>query len=179
MAKDNEINDSMVDDGPTQQGNHDGDIIGYSDNETLETRTIIYVDGQVRAGEPLVDKVESTDAKEGLKETTEIRYKTASGCGHVLHTGAEAGVACLSCQRLGREPLIICAECSKDPTNNNCYCYICRAPCCYDCRDNRWLDGQMRVVCKACIRSTLRLRILKAIIKWLLIAAGIYYLIMF
>lgn len=176
MEKDNEINDSMVDDEPTQQGSHNGDIEGSSDG--IEERTLIFLDGQLTSGtdDPIIDKTETTNAgEEGLEEITQIKIKSAS-CGHVLHTSAEAGLACNSCRRLHKEALVLCTECAKNPAN---VCYICNAPCCYQCRDERWLDGQMRIVCKACIRSTLRLRILKAIIKWLLILAGLYYLVRF
>lgn len=156
-------------------GSDNGDTSGDS-----ETRTLVYLDGQFKgqSDEPLVNKVETTSTEEdSLVETTEIRLKTASGCGHVLHTGSEAGIACLSCQRRGDEPLILCAECAKSSEN---ICYICNAASCYRCRrERRFIDGENRVVCRACIKSTLRLRLLKQLIKWLLIGAGIYYLIMF
>lgn len=149
-------------------------------SEGIETRTLIFLDGQFEGqpDEALVNKVETTNAEEGLKETTEIRLKAASGCGCILHTGAEAAVVCLSCRRLHKkEPLILCKECVQKPEN---ICYICSAACCYRCRrEKHFLDGEKRVVCKACVRSTLRLRLLKQIIKWLLIGAGIYYIIMF
>jgi hypothetical protein len=152
-----------------------GDIRGAS--EGIETRTLIFLDGQFegRADEALVNKVETTNAENGLKETTEIRLKAASGCGCILHTGAEAAVACLSCRRLRKEPLILCKECAQKPEN---ICYICTAASCYNCRrEKHFLDAEKRVVCKACVRSTLRVRLLKQIIKWLIIAAGIYYII--
>ena len=155
-----------------------GDMRDASDD--TENRTFIYLDGQFKGqkNELLINKVESTSIEEdSLRETTEIRLKTASGCGHVMHTSAEAGLACLSCQRLGNEPLILCIECAKDSGN---ICYFCNAAICHRCRrERRFIDGENRVVCKACIKSTLRLRLIKQLIKWLLIGAGIYYLIMF
>jgi len=179
MAKDVfQDSENIFDDQIAGQENLNGDDIeGASDG--LETRTLIFLDGQFNGqiDEALVNKVETTNAEEGLKETTEIRLKAASGCGCILHTAAEAAVVCLSCRRLHKEPLVLCKECIKKPEN---ICYVCNAACCYRCRrEKRFLDGQKRVVCKACLRSTLRLRLLKQIIKWLLIGAGIYYLIMF
>jgi len=177
MAKDIEVNGNIIDDQSTDWQEHNGDTERPSEG-TMETRTVIYIDGQYsgQADEPLVNKVETTSAEDGLIETTEIKLKTASGCGHVLHTGSEAGDACLSCRRLNQEPLIFCNECAKNPDN---LCYVCNSICCWKCRDERRVDGEMRVVCKACIRSTLRLKLLKQIIKWLFIAAALYYLVMF
>lgn len=179
MAKDDtQDNGNVFDDQIASQENLNGDDIEGA-SEGIETRTLIFLDGQFNGqiDEALVNKVQTTDAEEGLKETTEIRLKTASGCGHVLHTGAEAGIVCLSCRRLHKEPLILCSTCAKDPAN---ICYICNAASCYRCRrEKHFIDGEQRVVCKACVKSTLRLKLIKQIIKWLLIGAGIYYIIMF
>jgi len=185
MAKDDIHDDENLLDaqiiGRENNNGDDGDSDSGKTSDDSEARTFIYLDGQFKgqSDELLVNKVETTSTEEdSLVETTEIRYKTASGCGHVLHTGSEAGVACLSCQRLGEEePLILCAECAKDSGN---ICYFCNAPVCYRCRRERpFIDGENRVVCKACIKSTLRIRRLKQLIKWLLIGAGIYYVIMY
>jgi len=177
MAKDEQNNAELPEKEATEQNDQDGDIIGSQDEEGMDVRTLIFLEGQVKAGEPLVDKAEITAAGDSYQETTQIKLKTASGCGHVLHTGAEAGLTCLSCQRIGRpEPKILCSECSKNPAN---ICYICSTPCCYACKDVRFIDGEMRIVCRACIRSTLRIRLLKQIIKWALIAAAIYFLLTF
>jgi len=180
MAEDNILdNENIFDDQINGQENlNSGDMKDASDDS--EVRTFIYLDGQFKGqrDELLVNKVETTSTEEdSLVETTEIRFKTASGCGHVLHTGSEAGVACLSCQRRGDEPLILCIECAKDSEN---ICYICNAATCYRCRrERRFIDGENRVVCKACIKSTLRIRFVKQLIKWFLIGAGIYYVIMY
>ena len=178
MGKDDILDsDNAVYDQTDGEQKLNGDIEGAS--EGIETRTLIFLDGQFMGerNEALVNKIETTNAEKGLQETTEIRLKTASGCGHVLHTAAEAGIACLSCKRLHKEPLILCSECAKSPEN---ICYVCNAACCYRCRrEKRFLDSEKRVVCKACIKSTLLIGLLKQIIKWFIIAAGIYYIIMF
>lgn len=180
MAEDNILDDENIFDDQIngQENNNSSDMQDASDD--TETRTFIYLDGQFKGqkDELLVNKVESTSIEEdSLRETTEIRLKTASGCGHVMHTSAEAGLACLSCQRRGDEPLILCIECAKDSGN---ICYFCNAAACHRCRrERRFIDGENRVVCKACIKSTLRIRFVKQLIKWLLIGAGIYYLIMY
>jgi hypothetical protein len=180
MAKDNICDDENSLD--TQiidpENNSGGDSEKTSDDS--EVRTFIYLDGQFKGqrDELLVNKIETTSTEEdSLVETTEIRLKTASGCGHVLHTGSETGIACMSCRRCGDEPLILCIECAKDDGN---ICYICNAAACYKCRRQRpFIDGENRVVCKACIKSTLRIRFVRQLIKWLLIGAGIYYVIMY
>lgn len=150
-----------------------GDIEDTS--EGLETRTLIFLDGQFK-GQPdelLVNKIETT----GLEERIEIRLKTATACGHVLHTGSEAGLRCVSCSRLGKkDPLIFCSECAKNPEN---ICFICNSVCCYLCRRQRRIDSENRLVCLACVKTTLRVELVKGLIKWLLIGAGILYLIMF
>jgi hypothetical protein len=166
-----EITDSDVPGGNDVEGAFDG----------LRTQTLIFLEGQFKgqANEPLVNKLKTTTADERSSlETTEIRLKAAAGCGHILHTSAEAGVACLSCGRLGKEPLLLCAECAKSHEN---VCYICNAAACYRCRRERRLtiDGEKRVVCEACIKSTLRIRLLKEIIKWLFIAGALYYVVKF
>jgi hypothetical protein len=178
MAKDIQPNGDIVNDQDIGQENHHDDIEGQLDDAGIQTKTLIYLAGQVKPGEPLIDKLETTTAEEeGLQEITEIRLRTASGCGHVVHVAAEAGLTCLSCQRMSRpEPRILCSECSKN--NPDVICHFCRAPVCYACRDQRWVDGEKRIVCRACL-STLRLRIVKTIIKWLLVAAAIYWLLRF
>ena len=176
IQADNEtINDSNPD--PKDFGD-DVDAIETSSDETMETRTRIFLDGPFTGGqdEVLVDKAETTTAENGLIETTQIRLKTASACGHILHTGSEAGLRCVSCNRLGKEPLILCSECAKNPDN---ICYVCNSVCCWQCRDERRIDGEKRIVCKACVKTTLRLKLIKQIVKWLLIAGAVYYIIMF
>lgn len=155
------------------------DVTGGFDG--LQEKTLIYLAGQFngQANEPLVDKCQTTSVQDcGSVETTEIRLKTANGCGHVLHTGAEAGVACLSCKRLHRrESLILCAECAKNALN---ICWLCNAASCYRCRrEKRFIDGEKRVICEACIKSTLRIGLLKQLIKWSIISGAIYYIITF
>lgn len=178
MGKDDILDsDIIVYDQTDGEQKLNGDIEGAS--EGIQTQTLIFLDGQFQGlpDEALVNKLETTYVENGLKEATQIRLKAASGCGCILHTGAEASVVCLSCRRLHKEPLILCKECAIKPEN---ICYICNAACCYRCRrEKRFLDSEKRVVCKACARSTLRLKLLKQIVKWLLIAAGIYYIIMF
>lgn len=179
MAKDEQNNVELPENEATEQNGQDGDIIGSHDDEGMDVRTLIFLEGQVKAGEPLVDKAEFTGGGDTYEEKTTIKLKTASGCGHIVHTAAEAGLTCLACQRLGRpEPHVLCSECSKNQ-NPAITCYICSTPCCYACRDIRFIDGEMRIVCCACIRSTLRIRLLKQIIKWALIAAAIYFLLTF
>jgi len=128
---------------------------GVSDN-VMANRTIIFVDGQVRANEPVVDKLETTIADNGLQEKTEIHLRTAA-CGHVVHTGAQAGSGCSSCARLGREPTILCNDCAKDDSGN--ICYICHTPCCFECRTRCRIDDEMRVVCRACVKVSLWLKL--------------------
>jgi len=88
MAKDVfQDSENIFDDQITGQENLNGDDIeGASDG--LETRTLIFLDGQFNGqiDEALVNKVETTNAEEGLKETTEIRLKAASGCGCILRS---------------------------------------------------------------------------------------------
>ncbi len=162
-----------------EQALGDDDIVGTCDG--LQEKTLIYIDGQFhgRTNELLVNKCQTTRVEDcGSVDTTELRWKTASGCGHVMHTGAEAGVACLSCRRLGREePLILCTDCAKNALN---ICWICNAACCYKCRRERPIvDGEKRVICEACIKSTLRIWLLKQLVKWLIVASAVYYLIKF
>ncbi len=177
MVKDEQNNVELPENEVAEQNDQDGDIIGSQDDEGMDVRTLIFLEGQVKAGEPLVDKAELTGGGDTYQETTTIKLKTSSGCGHVVHTAAEAGLTCLSCQRLGRpEPRTLCSECSKNPA---LICYICSTACCYVCRDTRFIDGEMRIVCRACTRSTLRIRLLKQMIKWALIAAAIYFLLTF
>jgi len=181
MAEDRIQDDENLIDAQIVEHEHiNGSDIEESCTDDSETRTLIYLDGQFKGqtDELMVNKVESTGSEDdAIIETTEIRLKAASGCGHILHISNEAGLACLSCRRLGKEPLILCAECAKSPEN---ICFICNAPCCYNCRrETRFIDGEKRVVCKACIKSTLRIRLLKQIVKWLLIGAGVLYVIMF
>lgn len=157
----------------------DDDVAGACDG--IQEKTLIYIDGQFkgRTNELLINKCQTTRVEDcGSVETTELRWKYASGCSHILHTGAEAGVACLSCRRLGREePLILCAECAKNALN---VCWICNAACCYKCRRERPIvDGEKRVICEACIKSTLRIWLLKQLAKWLIVAGAVYYLIKF
>ena len=176
MAEDIEPDGDIIDVQSAGQENGNDDIEAQPEDAGIQTKTLIYLDGQVKAGEPLVDKLETTTAEDGLQETTEIRLKSAD-CGHVVHTGSEAGVSCLSCRRLSKEePLILCAECAKNPDN---VCSICHTACCWECRDERLIDGEQKAVCKACIRSTLRLRMIKNIIKWLLVGAALYWLLRF
>ena len=171
-----QVNDDMTSNKPDPENLSD-DIDAPSDG-TMETRTQIFLDGQFKGetDEPLVNKVETTTAEDGLVETTEIRLKTAQ-CGHVLHTASEAGLSCMSCLRQRtKEPSILCSECAKNPDN---ICYVCNSVCCWQCRDERRIDGEKRVVCSACVRTTLRLKFVKQIVKWLLIAGALYYIIMF
>jgi len=177
MAKDIEDNDNMTNNNPDPENlGDDIDDIESSPHE-METRTRIFLDGPFTGGqdEVLVDKTETTSAEDGLVETTTIKLKTASGCGHLLHTASEAGLSCVSCARLHKEPLILCSECAKNPDN---ICFVCNSVCCWKCRRERRIDGEKRIVCEACVKSTLRLKLIKQIMKWFLIAAAIYYLIM-
>jgi len=177
MEDDVRVNGEITNARPAGRQEHNDDVEDATDAAgAIETRTIISLDGQFKGeiGEPLVNKVETTTAKDGLVETTEIRLKTAQ-CGHVLHTASEAGLSCVSCARLHKEPLILCSECAKNPDN---ICFVCNSVCCWKCRRERRIDGEKRIVCEACVKSTLRLKLIKQIMKWFLIAAAIYYLIM-
>ena len=179
MEDDVQINGEIPNAGPAGRQEHNDDVEDATDAAgAIETRTIISLDGQFRGepGEPIVNKTESTTAEDGLIESVDIKLKTASGCGHVLHTGNEAGLRCVSCCRLRKEPLILCSECAKNPDN---ICFVCNSVCCWKCRRERRIDGENRLVCLACVKSTLRLKRFKLIIKWLLVAAAIYYLVMF
>jgi len=179
MEDDVRVNDDITHDKTASQHEHIDDVGNASDDVgAIETRTIISLDGQFKGepGEPLVNKTESTTAEEGLVESINIKLKTASGCGHVLHTGNEAGLRCVSCGRLDKEPLILCSECAKNADN---ICFVCNSVCCYLCRRKRRIDGEDRLVCLACVKTTLRLKLIRQIIKWLLVAAAIYLLIMF
>jgi len=179
MEDDVRVNDDITHDKTASQQEHIDDVENASDVAgAIETRTIISLAGQFKGavGEPLVNKTESTTAEKGLVETVNIKLKTASGCGHVLHTGNEAGLRCVSCSRLGKEPLILCSECAKNADN---VCFVCNSVCCYLCRRERRIDSEDRLVCLACVKTTLRLKLIRQIIKWLLVAAAIYFLIMF
>jgi hypothetical protein len=179
MEGDTQVNGDISSDKTTCPQEHIDDVEDTSDVAgAIETRTFISLDGQFRSepGEPLVNKTESTTAEDGLTESISIKLKTASGCGHVLHTGSEAGLRCVSCSRLGKEPLILCSECAKNADN---ICFVCNSVCCYRCRRERRIESEDRLVCLACVRSTLRLKLIRQIIKWLLVAAAVYFLIMF
>ena len=179
MEDDVRVNNDITHDKTASQHEHIDDVGNASDVAgAIETRTIISLDGQFKGepGEPIVNKTESTTAEDGLIESVDIKLKTASGCGHVLHTGNEAGLRCVSCCRLRKEPLILCSECAKNPDT---ICFVCNSVCCWKCRRERRIDGENRLVCLACVKSTLRLKRFKLIIKWLLVAAAIYYLVMF
>ena len=179
MDDDVQLNGNITSYKTSHQQEHNDDVDNGSDVAgTIETRTIISLEGQFKGepGEPLVNKTESTTAEEGLLESVNIKLKTASGCGHVLHTGNEAGLRCVSCSRLGKEPLILCSECAKNADN---ICFVCNSVCCYRCRKERRIDSEARLVCLACVRSTLRLKLIKQIIKWLLVAGAVYFLIMY
>lgn len=153
--------------------------IDTSSDETMETRTRIFLDGPF-TGQPdevLVNKIEATILEDGFVESTDIRLKTANACGHVLHTGSEAGLRCVSCSRTHRkQPLILCGECAKNPDN---ICYVCNSVCCWRCRKERRIDGEKRMVCEACVRTTLRIRLVKRILEWLAVAGALFYLLMF
>jgi hypothetical protein len=178
MEGDARVNGESTDAKPIGWQGRNDDVDDATDVAgAIETRTIISLDGQFNGepGEPIVNKTESTTAEDGLVEKVDIKLKTASGCGHVLHTGNEAGLRCVSCGRSMKEPLILCSECAKNPDN---ICLVCNSACCWKCRRERRIDGENRLVCLACVRSTLRLKLAKQIIKWLLVAAAVYYLIM-
>jgi len=74
-----------------------------SGSEGLRVRTLIFLQGRYGGApnDPVVNRTEATTADEsGLLETTTIRLKAASGCGHILHVGQEMGLQCTSCIRL-------------------------------------------------------------------------------
>ena len=60
----------------------------------METRTRIYLDGP-DSELPLVDKTDRTNVGiGGMTESVDISLRRATGCQHVLHTGAEIGAVC-------------------------------------------------------------------------------------
>jgi len=111
----------------------------------------------------------------GLLETTTIRLKAASGCGHILHVGQEMGLQCTSCIRLHRpEPNILCTECANDDRNA---CSVCNCVVCHKCRQQRWMDGELKNVCRACLRTRVRWQFIAAVARYVAVAAGVFYLL--
>lgn len=151
-----------------------------STSEGLRVRTLIFLQGRFRGqpNDPVVNRTEATTADEnGLVETTTLRMKTASGCGHVLHTAQEMGLQCVSCIRLRRpEPNILCTECANDDRNA---CSVCNTIVCHECRQQRWMDGELKHVCRACIRTRIRWQFVATMAKYVVVAAGAYYIIFF
>ena len=147
-------------------------------SEGLRVRTIIFLEGQFRGRpqERLVDRTEATTADDtGLVETTTIRLKAAGGCGHLLHTSQETGLQCTSCVRLRRpDPSILCTECAADDRNA---CSVCNTIVCYQCRQQRWIDGELKTVCRACIRTKLRWQLIATVARYGAVAAGACYIV--
>ena len=147
-------------------------------SEGLRVRTLVFLEGRFRGqpDEPLVDRTQATttDAT-GLLETTSTRFKVAAACGHVVHTGQELGLQCTSCIRLHRpEPSLLCTECARDDRNA---CSVCNAIVCRACRQQRWMEGELRTVCRACIRTRLRWQLIKTTARYVAAAVGLYYVI--
>jgi len=149
-----------------------------SGSEGLRVRTLIFLQGQFRGApnDPVVHRTEATTADEsGLLETTTIRLKAASGCGHILHVGQEMGLQCTSCIRLHRpEPSILCTECANDDRNT---CSVCNCVVCHECRQQRWMDGELRNVCRACLRTRVRWQFITVVARYVAVAAGVFYLL--
>jgi hypothetical protein len=177
MAKDeNGTNDADLGrllDGHPAVGTNDEAV-----SEGLRVRTEIFLEGQFRGRpeERLVDRIEATTADEsGLVETTTLRMKAASGCGHVLHAAPEMGLQCTSCVRLRRpEPGILCIDCAADDRNA---CSVCNTIVCHECRQQRWIEGELRNACRACLRTRIRWQRVVTIAKYGAIAAGVLYII--
>jgi hypothetical protein len=154
-----------------------GDDDDFS-SEGLRVRTLIFLQGRFRGdpNDPVVNRTEATTADEGgLVETTTHRLRTASGCGHVLHTAQEMGLQCTSCIRLHRpEPNILCTECANDDRNS---CAACNTIVCHECRQQRWMDGELKNVCRACVRTRIRWQFVTMTARYAAVAAGLFYLL--
>lgn len=144
--------------------NHD-----QNENEGLETRTQIFLQGVARHGEPIVDKIERTGLSEGgLREDIIIRLKYASGCHHTLHTAQETGAVCGCCYEN-----LLCAECSKNEAN---ICSLCKRVTCGSCQRESKIDGEKKMVCISC-RRTLFWRGLLNVVKWMAVAFALLMLL--
>ena len=111
---------------------------------TIETRMRVLLDDS--DGRPLVDRVERTGlGLEGMIESTEIRL-TRAGCGHIIHTGAEAGAVCA-------EPTcgtVLCNACAAKDGNT---CTGCGRTVCVAHQRKHWLLGDDGVYCGPCWRD--------------------------
>jgi len=149
-----------------------------SGSEGLCVRTLIFLQGRFGGApdDPVVNRTEATTADEnGLVETTTFQMKTATGCGHVLHNAQEMGLQCTSCIRLRRpESNILCTECANDDRNT---CSVCNCVVCHECRQQRWMDGELRNVCRACLRTRVRWQFITAVARYVAVAAGVFYLL--
>ena len=142
-----------------------------TENEGLETRTRIFLEGEAQQALPIIDKTERTGlTQNGLREDVTIRLKYATGCHHLLHTAQEAGAACGSCSGSKN---ILCAECSK---SDEYVCSACHLPTCSSCQREATIDGKRKMVCISCCRALFRRRILDAV-KWAAIVLGLLMLL--
>jgi len=113
----------------------------------METRTQIFLDAPGVSGRPIVDKVERTSVgpNGGIAEAIEIRLTIANGCGHVLHTAAEATARCAN-PDCGA---ILCKDCTASRDH---ICAMCARPVCTSCTRRIWLRADDSVVCLPCAR---------------------------
>jgi hypothetical protein len=123
-----------------------GEEIDTDVQGAIETTTNIYLDGVDGEDAPLVRKVERTGVGiGGMADSTEIFLRRASGCDHVVHTGAEVGGVCAGpgCQR------VLCTKCAQEPRN---LCAVCLRPVCGSCQRRIWLRADDSVLCPRCAR---------------------------
>ena len=112
----------------------------------LRARTRIFLDVPGTDGKPVINKEETTALEEGgMTESVDITLTAASGCRHILHTGAEVGGVCAdpACRR------VLCAECAKKETS---LCAGCGSLVCGACQKKIWLHSEEEVFCRACAR---------------------------
>ena len=98
MAKDTQVNDDITNGETNGRHEHTDDVENTPDVAgAIETRTIISLEGEFKGepGEPLVNKIESTTAEEGLVESINVR---GSGLGGQV--GGFEQVSALGSQRL-------------------------------------------------------------------------------
>ena len=131
---------------------------------TMETRMRVLLDGS--DGRPLVDRVERTGlGLEGMIESTEIRL-TRAGCGHIIHTGAEAGAVCAD-PACGT---VLCNACAAKDGNT---CAGCGMTVCRSCQRRIWFRADDAVLCGPCARKWWARELLVALV----LAVGVLLLV--
>ena len=111
---------------------------------TMVNRMRVVLDGL--DDHPLVDRVERMGlGLEGMIESTEIRL-TRAGCGHIIHTGAEAGGVCAD-PRCGT---VLCNACAAKEENT---CAGCGMTVCRSCQRRTWTRADDAMLCGPCSRK--------------------------